>query len=143
MSAVLNSRDFFVKIQLELVRVVRETSRHRTGTDGTPAGGFWFRLNVCALAIGTTRGRTGRGYGIFVVVRKGLPTCQKHFCFVLLVLIVMHQTLSRPTINRRVGMTNVTDVRRQWSSSVLHEAVLAVVVLPWMCCCRSQPRRIQ
>ena len=28
------------------------------------------------LAIGATRGRTGRGYGAFVVVRKGHSTCE-------------------------------------------------------------------
>ena len=39
-----------------------------TGTDGTLAGGVWLMLSVCALAIGTTRGRSGRGYGIFVVL---------------------------------------------------------------------------
>ena len=45
-----------------------------TGTDGILAGGVWLRLGVCVLATGTTRGRTGRGYGIFVVFRKGHST---------------------------------------------------------------------
>ena len=35
-------------------------------------------------------------------------------------------------------------MRRQWSSSQLHEATaLAAVVLSRMCCCRSQPHYIQ
>ena len=34
-----------------------------------------------------------------------------------LVLIVKHETLSQPTITRRVGMTNVTDLRLQWSTA--------------------------
>ena len=35
---------FLVKSQLELVRLSREVG---TGTDGTPAGGVWLKLNVC------------------------------------------------------------------------------------------------
>ena len=90
----------------------------------------------------TTRGRTGRRYGIFVVRKGHVTSSIRHFPFVL--LVVMHQTLPQPTAARRVGMTNVTDLRRQWSSSQLHEATtaLAVNVLSWMRCCRSQPCNI-
>ena len=36
-------------------------------------------------------------------------------CFGL--LVVMHQTLSQPTVTRRVGMTNVTYLRRRWPTA--------------------------
>ena len=52
---------------------LRESDERRsvgTGTGGTPTGGFRLRINVCVLAIWTTRGHTGRGYGIFVVTRR-------------------------------------------------------------------------
>ena len=55
--------------------VAKETSRHQHRRHPSRLGGFWLRLNVCELAICITRGRTGRGYGIFVVVRKGHSTC--------------------------------------------------------------------
>ena len=80
------------------------------------------------------------GYSSWFV--KGIQHARKKTFFVL--SVVMHQTLSHPAITGRVGITNVTDMRRQRSSSRLHEATaLAVVVLPRMCCCRSQPRYIQ
>ena len=51
-----------------------------TEIDGTPAGGVWLRPSACVLATGN-RGRTGRGYGIFVVVRKGHTFNQvEHAC---------------------------------------------------------------
>lgn len=73
-----------LKSQLELVRGTIETSpgrlrQVRTGTDRTPAGGVWLRRSVCVLAIGT-RARKGRGYGIFVVVRRGHLNLRKSIC---------------------------------------------------------------
>ena len=58
---------------MELLRDCRQRPVD-TAADGTPGGGVWLRLNVCALAADTARGHTGRGYGVFAVVRKGRST---------------------------------------------------------------------
>ena len=65
------------------------------------------------LAIGTTRNRTGRGYGAFNLVCKGYSTYWTNICVVM--AVVNDQMFSQPTIltARRVGMTNVTDLERQ------------------------------
>ena len=70
-----------------------------TGTKGNLEGGVWLRRRVCVLAVGTTRGCTGRGYGALVVAREGHSTTYKHFYWVL--LVVMHQTLSLPNFTKK------------------------------------------
>ena len=55
------------------VGVGESNERYQSGPARTAP--LWLRLSVCMLAIGTTRGRTGRGYGVFVVVHKGQSTC--------------------------------------------------------------------
>ena len=80
--------------------MTRETSRHRHRRHSSRRGSAQTeRLRVDYRYF--TRGRTLRGYRIFVVVRKGHSTCYKYFGFVLLVVIMMHQTLSQLS---RLGM---------------------------------------
>ena len=123
---------FFMKSQLELVRVTRKTSRHRHGRHPSRRGSAQterLRTDFRVVLDGNME------YSSWFV--KGVRHA-KHIS-----ASCMHQTLPQPTITRRVGMTNVSDIRRQWSSSHLPEATaLAVVALSWMRCCRSQPRHI-
>ena len=62
-----------MKSPLELVRVTRETSRDRHRRRPSRRG--MAQTEGLRAGIGTTGGRTGRGYGIFVVVRKGHRAC--------------------------------------------------------------------
>ena len=62
---------FFVKLQLELSEC-RERERERpvgTGTDGTPAGGVWLRLNVCFFFPWKTKNKR-------LALRARTPHCQ-------------------------------------------------------------------
>ena len=72
-----------MKSQLELVRLWRETSRH-PGIDGTPAGAFWLRLNVCFFFLGKPRTKCSRfalarliaKYGYYITGQSGIPVKQ-------------------------------------------------------------------
>ena len=79
--------------QLEFVRAPREISRHRHRRHPQQAGfGSHCAERFCGLAIGSSRGRTGRGYGIFGIARKGHSTSYTLHTYPLRVLLVLWST---------------------------------------------------